>query len=84
MEDQVFRDEFNRVLNEMKDNGEILPIVEEFGFTSAEIDAAVGVTVEDLTNPAPEGSTPEGTTTEGTTTESTMPEGSIPATSAPG
>lgn len=48
-DDQEFRDEFNRVLNEMKENGEILPIVEEFGFTSAEVDAAVGVTVEDLT-----------------------------------
>ncbi len=47
--DQEFRDEFNRVLNEMKENGEILPIVEEFGFESAEVDAAVGVTVEDLT-----------------------------------
>ena len=79
MEDQVFRDEFNRVLNEMKDNGEILPIVEEFGFTSAEIDAAVGVTVEDLTNPATEGTTPESSMPEGS-----MPEGSMPATSAPG
>ena len=48
-DDQEFRDEFNRVLTEMKDNDEILPIVEEFGFTSAEIDAAKGVTVEDLT-----------------------------------
>jgi len=47
--DQEFRDEFNRVLNEMKEADEILPIVEEFGFTSAEIDAAKGVTVEDLT-----------------------------------
>jgi len=83
-EDQVFRDEFNRVLNEMKENGEILPIVEEFGFTSAEIDAAVGVTVEDLTSPAPEGTTPEGTTPEGTTPEGTTSEGTTPATSAPG
>jgi polar amino acid transport system substrate-binding protein len=47
-EDQEMRDEFNDILNEMKDNDEILPIVEEFGFTSAEMDAAKGVTVEDL------------------------------------
>lgn len=78
MEDQEFRDEFNRVLNEMKENDEILPIVEEFGFTSAEIDAAVGVTVEDLIAPAPEGSMLEGSMPEGS-----MPEGSMPATSAP-
>lgn len=47
-EDQELRDEFNTILNEMKENDEILPIVEEFGFTSVEIDAAKGVTVEDL------------------------------------
>lgn len=43
-----FRDEFNDVLVEMRENDEILPIVEEFGFTAAETDAAKGVTVEDL------------------------------------
>lgn len=47
-EDQEMRDEFNDVLNEMKENDEILPIVEQFGFTSTEIDAAKGLTVEDL------------------------------------
>ena len=47
-DEQELRDEFNDVLNEMKENDEILPIVEEFGFTEAEIDAAKGVTVEDL------------------------------------
>jgi polar amino acid transport system substrate-binding protein len=47
-DDEDLRDEFNQVLNEMKEAGEILPIVEEFGFTEAEIDAAEGVTVEDL------------------------------------
>jgi len=47
-DDQDLRDEFNDILNEMKENDEILPIVEEFGFTAAEIDAAKGVTVEDL------------------------------------
>lgn len=44
-----FRDEFNTVLNEMKQNGEILPIIEPFGFTEAEVEAARDVTVEDLT-----------------------------------
>ena len=47
-EDADFRDEFNAVLDEMKEKGEILPIVERFGFTAAEIDAARGVRVEDL------------------------------------
>ncbi|CAN5189836.1 ectoine/hydroxyectoine ABC transporter substrate-binding protein EhuB [soil metagenome] len=42
------RDEFNDILTEMKANDEILPIIEEFGFTAAEVDAAKGVTVEDL------------------------------------
>ena len=67
MEDQIFRDEFNRVLNEMKENGEILPIVEEFGFTSAEIDAAVGVTVEDLIGGAGPGTTVAASAPESTT-----------------
>lgn len=48
-EDQEFRDAFNGVLNEMKQNGEILPIVEEFGFTQADVDQAKDVTVADLT-----------------------------------
>ena len=48
-ENQAFRDAFNDVLNEMKANGEILPIVEQFGFTAADVDQAVGVTVESLT-----------------------------------
>jgi polar amino acid transport system substrate-binding protein len=43
-----FRDQFNEVLDEMQQNGEILPIIEPFGFTSAEVDAAKDVTVEDL------------------------------------
>lgn len=47
-EDEEFRDAFNEILNEMKDDGEILPIIEPFGFTDAEVDAAEGVTVEDL------------------------------------
>ena len=45
---QDFRDAFNEVLVEMRENDEILPIIEEFGFTSAEVDSAKGMTVEDL------------------------------------
>jgi polar amino acid transport system substrate-binding protein len=48
-ENQDFRDEFNSVLNDMKANDEILPIVEQFGFTASVIDQAKDVTVEDLT-----------------------------------
>ncbi len=47
-DDADFRDEFNEILNEMKADDEILPIIEEFGFTEAEVDAAKDVTVEDL------------------------------------
>lgn len=44
-----FRDEFNRILNDMKSADEILPLVEQFGFTADETDAAKDVTVMDLT-----------------------------------
>ena len=47
-DDADFRDEFNEVLDEMKANDEILPIIEPFGFTRAEVDAAKEITVEDL------------------------------------
>jgi polar amino acid transport system substrate-binding protein len=47
-EDEELRDEFNKVIVEMKANDEILPIIEPFGFTSAEVDAAKDVTVDDL------------------------------------
>lgn len=47
-ENQDLRDAFNEVLNEMKQNDEILPIVEEFGFTAADVNQAKDVTVEDL------------------------------------
>jgi polar amino acid transport system substrate-binding protein len=43
--DQAFRDAFNDVLNEMKDAGEIVPLVEEFGFAEA-AEAANGETAE--------------------------------------
>lgn len=47
-ENEPFRDAFNEILVEMKQNDEILPIIEEFGFTEAEVEAAKDVTVEDL------------------------------------
>lgn len=47
-ENQEFRDAFNEELNEMKANDEVLPIIEPFGFTSAEVDAAKDLTVDDL------------------------------------
>ena len=47
-ENQEFRDEFNRVLRDMKQSGAILPLVEPFDFGAAEIDAAKDVTVADL------------------------------------
>lgn len=47
-EDREFRNEFNEVLREMKQNDEILPIVEEFGFSKEDIEAAKGVTAADL------------------------------------
>lgn len=47
-EDRELRDAFNDVINDMKENDEILPIIEEFGFTDEEVEAAKGVTVADL------------------------------------
>lgn len=46
--DQELRDAFNEELNKMKENDEILPLIEEFGFGQAAVDAAKGITVEDL------------------------------------
>lgn len=43
-----FRDAFNEVVVEMRENGELLGLVEEFGFTQDDLDAASGLTVEDL------------------------------------
>lgn len=47
-EDEEFRDAFNAELVQMKENDEILPIIERFGFSSAEVDAAKDVEVADL------------------------------------
>lgn len=46
-EDEDFRDAFNEILLEMREAGEIRPLVEEYGFTD-EVDAAVGRTAEEL------------------------------------
>lgn len=47
-EDQAFRDAFNDVLVQMKQGGEVLPIVQPFGFFEDEVGAATDRTVEDL------------------------------------
>jgi polar amino acid transport system substrate-binding protein len=47
-EDKEFRDAFSEELVAMREGDEILPLIEEFGFTEAETEAAKGVTVEDL------------------------------------
>lgn len=47
-EDKEFRDAFNEELLAMKEAGEILPLIDRFGFTSTETDRARDVTVEDL------------------------------------
>ncbi|MEX1021818.1 MAG: ectoine/hydroxyectoine ABC transporter substrate-binding protein EhuB [Dehalococcoidia bacterium] len=47
-DDTELYEEFNRVLNDMKANDEIVGITEPFGFGSTEIDAAKDVTVDDL------------------------------------
>lgn len=52
-EDEALRDAFNEVLNEMKDAGEIEPLVEEFGFAEA-AQTAEGVTADELCGGASE------------------------------
>ncbi len=47
-DDQELRDEFNDALVSMKQNNEIVPITEEFGFGETEIGAATDVTADDL------------------------------------
>jgi len=46
-EDSAFRDEFNRVLAKMKEEGEVARLVDPFGFTDA-AQAAHGLTAEEL------------------------------------
>lgn len=47
-EDQELRDAFNDELNRLQDEGEILPIIEAFGFAREDIERAESLTVEDL------------------------------------
>ncbi|MEX1272146.1 MAG: ectoine/hydroxyectoine ABC transporter substrate-binding protein EhuB [Acidimicrobiia bacterium] len=48
--DQAFRDEFNRVLRQMRDDGDLTGIVDPFGFADAS-DASEGVSAEELCTP---------------------------------
>jgi polar amino acid transport system substrate-binding protein len=47
-EDEELRDAFNEVLVELREDDGILPIIEPFGFTESDTEAAKGLTVEDL------------------------------------
>jgi polar amino acid transport system substrate-binding protein len=47
-EDQELRDAFNDELNRLQDEGELLPIIAEFGFAEEDIERAQELTVEDL------------------------------------
>jgi polar amino acid transport system substrate-binding protein len=47
-EDKELRDAFNEELVSLREADRILPLIEKFGFTSAETEAAKGKTVEDL------------------------------------
>jgi polar amino acid transport system substrate-binding protein len=46
--DQEFRDAFNDELNRLQDEGELLPIIADFGFAEEDIERAQELTVEDL------------------------------------
>jgi polar amino acid transport system substrate-binding protein len=48
-DDQEFRDAFNDELNRLQDEGELLPIIADFGFAEEDIERAQDLTVEDLT-----------------------------------
>lgn len=47
-EDQALRDAFNEELAAMQDAGEVFPVIEPFGFTQEEVDAAKDVTANEL------------------------------------
>jgi polar amino acid transport system substrate-binding protein len=47
-EDQELRDAFNDELNRLQDEGELLPIIAEFGFAEEDIERAQELTVEDF------------------------------------
>jgi polar amino acid transport system substrate-binding protein len=46
--DQELRDAFNDELNRLQDEGELLPIIADFGFAEEDIERAQELTVEDL------------------------------------
>jgi len=46
--DTSFRNQFNTKLHQLQSNGTLLKLVEPFGFGSAEIDAAKGLTAAQL------------------------------------
>jgi polar amino acid transport system substrate-binding protein len=47
-EDQELRDAFNDELNRLQDEGELLPIIADFGFAEEDIERAQELTVDDL------------------------------------
>lgn len=47
-EDQELRDAFNEELNRLQEEGELLPIIADFGFAEEDIERAQDLTVEDL------------------------------------
>ncbi|MEX2421175.1 MAG: ectoine/hydroxyectoine ABC transporter substrate-binding protein EhuB, partial [Actinomycetota bacterium] len=47
-EDQELRDAFNDELNRLQDEGELLPIIADFGFAEEDIERAQELTVEDF------------------------------------
>jgi polar amino acid transport system substrate-binding protein len=47
-DDQEFRDAFNDELNRLQDEGELLPIIADFGFAEGDIERAQELTVEDF------------------------------------
>jgi polar amino acid transport system substrate-binding protein len=47
-DDQEFRDAFNDEMNRLQDEGELLPIIADFGFAEGDIERAQDLTVEDF------------------------------------
>lgn len=49
-ENQAFRDAFNDQLNELQENGELIDVITQFGFSEDDVKLAQSLTVEDLTS----------------------------------
>ncbi len=49
-ENQALRDAFNDKLNELQDNGELVDVITQFGFSKDDVEKAQDLTVEDLTS----------------------------------